>query len=250
MRKSTLTLAVAAFCCFLGLSTLVSCNKNDKEESDEYRRVLYSELDLPDDGANSSKFGITDDDIASFAEELGVEDAALKAVWKVDTGGKGGFLPSGKPVILFQGHIFWQQLRSRGLNPQDYVKGNEDILYQKLDKTKFVGGEGEWEHLNRAIKINEDAALGSTSWGMFQIMGFNYGKCGCKTVQEFVSKMEESEVSQFDLFVSFLKSNSKLIDALKKKDWKTFAKLYFGPTYAQDRYDDKLSKAYNAAKNS
>ena len=177
---------------------------------------------------------------------MGVEAAALKAVWKVDTGGHGGFLANGDPMILFQGHIFWQQLRTRGLNPQNYVKGNEDILHQRLDKSKFVGGVGEWERLDRAVAIHEDAALSSASWGMFQIMGFNYGKCGCKSVQEFVSKMKESEVAQLDLFVAFLKSNSNMVKALKDRQWTDFARLYFGPADIK-LYADKLSKAYASA---
>ena len=246
MKKFAFTLATAAFCCFLGLSAIVSCNKNDEEETGELQRVLYSELDLPDDGSNGSKYGISDEDIEIRASEMGVEAAALKAVLFVDTGGHGGFLANGDPMILFQGHIFWQQLRTRGLNPQNYVKGNEDILHQKLDKSKFVGGVGEWERLERAIVIHEDAALCSTSWGMSQIMGFNYGKCGCKSVTEFVSKMKESEVAQFDLFVAFIKSNSNMVMALKERNWVDFARLYFGPADIK-LYADKLSKAYASA---
>ncbi len=249
MRKFNLTLTAALFCGMLCSALFVSCKKDDKnnDNGDEVlERVLYSELDLPEDGSNGSKYGISDEYIATRAEELGVEANALKAVWKVDTGGRGGFLPSGKPMILFQGHIFWQQLRTRGINPQNHVKGNEDILYQRIDKTKYVGGEGEWDRLERGIEINEDAALSSASWGMSQIMGFNYVKCGCASVQEFVSKMKESEESQFELFAKFLTSEANMLEALKKKDWKTFARLYFGPTYAQDRYDDKLSKAYSS----
>ena len=193
------------------------------------------------------KYGITENDFDRAAMLLDCDPAALKAVRKVETGGKGGFLPSGRPTILFEGHIFWQQLRTRGLNPQNYVKGNEDILHQRLDKSKFVGGVGEWERLERAVAIHEDAALSSASWGMFQIMGFNYGKCGCKSVQEFVSKMKESEVAQLDLFVAFLKSNSKMVEALKNRSWVEFARLYYGPT-EYNIYAEKLSKAYAALK--
>ena len=32
--------------------------------------------------------------------------------------------------------------------------------------------------------------------------------------------------------------------ALQKKDWKAFARLYNGPAYAQNRYDEKLSTAF------
>ena len=34
-----------------------------------------------------------------------------------------------------------------------------------------------------------------------------------------------------------------MLAALQSKDWKTFARLYNGPGYAQNRYDEKLAKA-------
>lgn len=168
---------------------------------------------------------------------------------KVETGGRGGFLPNGKPVILFQGHIFWQQLRTRGINPENYAKGNEDILYPKFDKTKYVGGVGEWDRLDRAVAINEDAALSSASWGMLQTMGYLYKKCGCNTVAEFVGRMKTSELEQLNVFADYLKSSASMLDALRKKDWTTFAKLYYGPSYAQDRYVEKIVKAYSSYQN-
>jgi hypothetical protein len=248
MRKYFLTLATAVFCSMMGSSLFVSCQKKDTEDNEEYQRGLYSDV-IPDDGSNSSKYGITDEDLTPRAKELDVEVAALKAVWKVETGGKGGFLPNEKPKILFEGHIFWQQLRVRGINPQNLVTGNEDILFPKYDKTKYAAsGVGEYDRLQKAIKINEDAALASASWGMFQTMGYLYSKCGCKTVQEFVAGMEESELSQLDLFIAFLKSNSYMVKALHDHDWVTFAKLYNGPTYAENKYDTKLAVAYSSYK--
>ena len=245
MKKLNFILAATLLCSLLGATMFVSCNKDDEGKDEGYQRGLYTDV-VPDDGSNSSKYGITDEDLAPRAADLDVEVAALKAVWKVETGGKGGFLANGKPVILFEGHIFWQQLRTRGINPQNYAKGNEDILYQKLDKTKYVGGVGEYDRLNSAIEINEDAALCSTSWGMFQTMGYLHKACGCETVQEFVAKMEESELFQLDLFINFLKSNPNMVKALHNRDWKTFAKLYNGPSYAQNKYDVKLSAAYSS----
>lgn len=87
------------------------------------------------------KYGITETAFDRAAMLLDCEAAALKAVQKVETGGKGGFLPSGRPTILFEGHIFWQQLRTRGIDPQGVATGNEDILYPKCTKAHYKGGE-------------------------------------------------------------------------------------------------------------
>ena len=40
------------------------------------------------------------------------------------------------------------------------------------------------------------------------------------------------------------RGNKSMLAALQKKDWKAFARLYNGPAYAQNRYDEKLDKAY------
>ena len=156
--------------------------------------------------------------------------------------GNGGNLPT----ILFEGHIFWSQLRSLGLDPEDYEKGNEDILYKKWTKSHYVGGLGEWDRLKRAIAIHERAAYCSASWGMFQIMGFFYKSCGCATVQEFVDRMKKSPVDQLKLFAGFLKSNASMLNALKRLDFKAFVELYYG-RYTTDRYE-KLSQAYASLK--
>ena len=69
---------------------------------------------------------ITASDYTRVASLLGVETAVVKAVAEVESGGKGGFLSDGRPVILFEGHVFWQQLRQRGISPEAYAPGNEN----------------------------------------------------------------------------------------------------------------------------
>ena len=125
---------------------------------------------------------LIDEDFTQVAELLGCEPAALKAVQQVETGGRGGFFSPGRPAILFEGHIFWTQLKKRGSNPEDYVKGNENILYPKWEKGHYKGGIGEYDRLEQARKINREAADASASWGMFQIMGFNYAACGEESI--------------------------------------------------------------------
>ena len=187
---------------------------------------------------------LSNDDIVLVAKLLDVEPAALKAVQQVETGGRGGFFAPGKPAILFEGHIFWQQLNKRGINPESHVSGNENILYQKWNKAMYKGGIAEYDRLEQARKINREAADASASWGMFQIMGFNYPLCGEKSVAAFVEAMSRSELHQLLLSARFIKTGGMLL-ALQKKDWATFAKCYNGPGYAQNKYDEKLAHAYS-----
>lgn len=186
---------------------------------------------------------LVDKDIELVANLLGVELAALKAVQHVETGGRGGFFGPGKPAILFEGHVFWRQLKKRGFNPETLVTGNENILYPKWVKTHYKGGLGEYDRLEQARKIDKEAADASASWGMFQIMGFNYAACGQKSVESFVNAMCKNELSQLRLSAIFIK-NSGMLPALKEKNWAEFARRYNGPAYAQNKYDEKMAKAY------
>ena len=187
---------------------------------------------------------LIDEDFTQVAELLGCEPAALKAVQQVETGGRGGFFSPGRPAILFEGHIFWTQLKKGGSKPEDYVKGTENILYPKWEKGHYKGGIGEYDRLEQARKINREAADASASWGMFQIMGFNYAACGEESIESFVRSMCESEFKQLLLTANFIKKNSQMLQALQARDWAVFAKCYNGPAYAQNRYDVKLEAAY------
>ena len=185
---------------------------------------------------------LTNDDFVLVAHLLDVEVSALKAVQEVETGGRGGFFAPGKPAILFEGHIFWSQLKKKGIAPEKRVPGNENILYPKWEKGHYKGGIGEYDRLEQARKIDREAADASASWGMFQIMGFNFAACGETSVASFVKAMCESELKQLLLSARFIKA-SGMHQALQQKNWAEFARRYNGPAYAQNRYDEKLAAA-------
>lgn len=196
---------------------------------------------------SNSDSKLTQDDFDKTAFILSCESACIKAVKEVETGGNSGFITLGSPTILFEGHIFWNELKKIGINPYTVVTGNEDILYPKWTKKYYLGGIEEYSRLNKARDINNTAANSSASWGMFQIMGNNYKLCGCSSVEEFVSLNSTNEIQQLRLFIRFI-YNSKLGKYLKNKQWSEFARRYNGPGYKQNNYDVKLAKAYNKYK--
>lgn len=134
----------------------------------------------------------------------------------------------GKPAILFEGHVFWQQLVKKGIDPSKYVTGNEDILYPKWETGHYKGGMKEYERLEKARSINREAADASASWGMFQIMGFNYKACDENSVESFVTAMCESERKQLILSARFIKKGG-MLSALIAKNWSEFACKYNVP---------------------
>lgn len=189
---------------------------------------------------------LTDARIAEIARENGIHPAALLAVKLVESGTKSGFLDSGKPQILFEGHVFYKYLKAnvKSLDMNKLCAQYPNIVYPKWNKSKYLGGEKEWTRLEQARQINVKYANYAASWGMFQVMGFNYKTCGCKNINEFVEKMCASQEQQLLLTLNFLK-NSNLIVPLQKRQWATFAKGYNGPGFAQNKYHIKLQAAYN-----
>lgn len=196
---------------------------------------------------HNNKF-LSENDLIEFASQFQLELAIVKAVNEVESSGK-GFLISGKPKILFEGHVFWKELKNRGFNPIQYSNSNNaDVLYQSWTKKYYLGGDAEYNRLQKAMQINpikqfQEAANASASWGSFQIMGYHAIPLGYSSVDEFVQKMNTSEKEHLNAFGRFLKVNH-LIPYLQNKDWAGFASRYNGSGYKANKYDEKLANAY------
>lgn len=191
---------------------------------------------------------LTNERIAEIAKEFKIDPAALLAIKEVESG-ESGFLPNGKPKILFEGHIFYRLLSKVVNNVRLNQLKNEfpQVVYPVWDRKKYKGGILEYTRLEQAMRIDKKLALQSASWGLFQIMGMNYAMCGCSNVEEFVDKMKESEEEQLKLTIKFLFKQG-LVKFLNNKHWASFARAYNGPGYAQNKYDVKLMNAYNEYK--
>lgn len=189
---------------------------------------------------------ITDADLILAAIELNVDLAVIKAIKEVESGGIG--IQQGVPTMLFEGHIFWQRLKARKIDPNRFVKGNENILYPKWTKSHYTGNnKGEYERLKKAIAINEAAAYESASYGLFQIMGVNYRMCGYSSAKEMYQKMSENTDNHLDAFIKFITARN-IIPYLRTKNWSKIAYLYNGSSYAQNNYHIKLQQSYNKYK--
>lgn len=182
--------------------------------------------------------GISEADYAAAARRLGVDVAAVKAVAEVEAAGN-GFLPSGKPKVLFEAHVFSQRTGGR------HDASHPDISSPRWNRALYgAGGEHQWARFSQAYRLDPQAAMQSASWGRFQIMGFNHKAAGYHDVASFVDAMKRSEAAQLDAFASFIQSNPAMHRALQQHDWTAFARAYNGPGYAQNAYDQKIAEAY------
>lgn len=191
---------------------------------------------------------LSEQDLINFANEYNLELAAVKAVNVIESNGK-GFLVDGRPKILFEGHVFWSQLKKRNIDPEALLKeSTKDVLYKKWTKTMYLGGPGEYLRLEKAadllpLKEVREAAYCSASWGSFQIMGFHYKQLGYDSVDNWVLKMNEHEREHLKAFGKFLEAN-RLMFHLRNRNWPKFAEGYNGPGYRLNNYDEKLNAAY------
>ncbi|MGV6829490.1 MAG: N-acetylmuramidase domain-containing protein [Flavobacteriales bacterium] len=195
---------------------------------------------------------LSEQDLKDFAKKYKLELAVVKAVNEVESKGK-GFLLDGRPRILFEGHIFWKELKKRGINPEDFTSDkNKNVLYPTWTKSYYEGGKQEYDRLEKAAGISDDdafhdAAYASASYGAFQIMGFHYSLLTYPSVDSFVADLYTHEKAHLKAFGKFLQVNN-LIQHLQALNWETFAKGYNGPAYKTNKYHTKLATAYNKYK--
>lgn len=188
-------------------------------------------------------FTLSPSALSRAARALGCKLAALQAVVEVESAGR-GFLSDGRPKILFEGHVFWRYTKGR------YEGSDPTICYQKWTKKHYsrgpnadARGDGELLRLAEAMQLSRTAALMSASYGMFQIMGFNFALCGYTSVHAFYDGMCQSAEKQLQAFCEYIKQVG-LADELKELRWEDFARKYNGPLFSRNAYDSKLAAAY------
>ena len=199
------------------------------------RSVRFDSL-LPEADKSVRYSHLTEEDFRMVAEELGVEVAAMKAVVAIEAGSQMcGFWAPGVPVINFD-RAMYNKFR-RSATSKAGAKG------ETVPAGLTGYARSEWTQLINARKSNAEGANMGTFWGMFQIGGFNYKLCGCQTVDEFVRLMAYSELEQLELFAAFI-TNTGMVEDLRKKNWRGFAREYNGASYARRGYQTKMANAY------
>lgn len=132
------------------------------------------------------------------ASVLGCEPEALQAVVAVgflDT----GFDPDGiAPRVRFDARWFSQITEGK------YDTEHPDLSNPNAYPAGAEPAPSEHERLRRAMALDRVAAVSSTAWGRFQIMGFWWERAGCSSAQHFVEQMYSSELAQFDCFLQLV----------------------------------------------
>lgn len=173
------------------------------------------------------------------AQLLNCEVAAIKAVAEVESSGE-GYTPQGRLMCLFEGHLFYKHTNGK------YAQSHPNLCYKKWTK-EFYKKNTDAEYVERfsvAFKLNPKAAMMSTSWGAFQILGEHYIRLDFDQVGDMLDFLKTDIDNHLALFGLFVKTDKKLLKALQTKDWTTFARIYNGPGFKTNAYDTKLAMAY------
>lgn len=184
-------------------------------------------------------------DLVGAADTLKVELAAVMAVNEVESRGSGlhiGGPLNGAPVILFERHIMRRRLQHHGVSPANWEVRAPNLVNHRPGG--YQGGPHEHARLDRAREIHKDAAIESASWGLFQIMGFHWQHLGYTSAHVWEEAMRAGEGRQLEAFVRFIEADAALHAALRRRDWRDFARRYNGPDFAKNDYDTRLEAAY------
>lgn len=147
-------------------------------------------------------------------------DSAL-AVFYVES--KNAYDPkTGLLIIRFEPHVFKR-------------KSGKEINWSRGKQ------EAEWRNFTRASEVNQEAALLSCSYGLPQLMGFNWGVTEHDGPKSMVMAFQDSCIEQVKGFFGYVKSR-KLAKAIQERDWRTFARKYNGAGRV-DIYSTNLGKA-------
>jgi hypothetical protein len=147
--------------------------------------------------------------------------ATALAVFRVESGT--AYDPrTGLVIIRFEPHIFRR-------------KAGQRVAYSR------GGQQHEWRNLARAYDLDPEAALLSTSYGLPQLMGFNWQVTRHPSVKAMVLAFQDSCEEQVAGFFAFVEQNG-LGRYILNADWRNFTRRYNGPGNVAG-YSDLLRRA-------
>nr|WP_278388973.1 N-acetylmuramidase family protein [Brucella intermedia] len=180
--------------------------------------------------------------LTMMANEAKIEPAALLAIAEVESGGRALHNVNGgkEPAIRFEGHYFDRRLSGR---LREYARSN-GLSAPIAGRIRNPKSQGErWLLLERAMGLNKKAALESTSWGLGQVMGAHWEWLGYAAVDDLVAEARGSVAGQARLMLRFIEK-AELLEVLKARNWREFARRYNGPAFARNEYDKRMAEAY------
>lgn len=168
--------------------------------------------------------------LIGFAEQYNINPAILLAIAKKESNCNHH---DGRGIIQqrFEVHIY---------------NGFLSVLEGKLKRHPSLPGlSSKW--IKKHSK--SEARLLSTSYGVFQIMGWHYPMLGYDSIGGMLEDWEIEEVHIKDFCLFCIKyNNGKFLKALQELDFERIALMYNGAGYKRNNYDTDLKKFFEIYK--
>jgi hypothetical protein len=193
--------------------------------------------------------------IDELAYQAGMEVRAVRALFAVESRDEG--LVDGNPTIRLEVNHLWRLapkaarividrlFHVRGPEPWEGHEFRRNGVWHDLHQPGKAGQALERIALAAAKNISYDAAVGATSWGAGQVMGWHWRGLGFPTLQAFEAA-QSKESGQIRTFFLYCTRIGMLSEPLARHDWLEVARRYNGPGKAAD-YAEKLAAAYEAS---
>lgn len=176
-----------------------------------------------------------------YAEAAGIlkcEEAAIRAVVAVEARSV-GFDDRGRVLILNERHILHRRT-SGDVRARLVAEG----LARQTPGGYPPDQDARYAWLAKAIGIAGAKAYEAISMGFPQIMGFNHRAAGYGSARLMYEAFAAEADEHIRAMARFIAAHGPMLAALRGRDWPTFARLYNGPAYRKNRYDEKLAAAY------
>lgn len=183
---------------------------------------------------------LDDIDLPTIAKTIGVGEDEIHAIIDTETRGN-GFDSQNRPIILFEPHIFYRLLKADGHQSALNLAVAQGLAYPIWGTKPYP--KDSYSHLIAAMIINFELALRSASWGLGQIMGFNFTMAGYTSAELMVEAFKNDEEYHLKAMVKFIVA-AGLDGDLRRHDWAGFARGYNGAGFAKNGYDTKLASRF------
>jgi hypothetical protein len=195
--------------------------------------------------------------LVTLADEMGIDPALAVAVAAVSVGLR-GFGADGRLLIRFENHIFYDRWGRH--DPGRFLQHfhfNADRPWADHSWRAAVDApwrrchgrqEEEWAAFELARVLDDTAAKDAIAMGAPRIMGLLHPEIGYASVDQMYHDFSTGEGTQLTGFFDLLRGptgNSRRMEALRRKDFYTFAALHNGADQAT-AYGAMYASAFDA----
>lgn len=161
----------------------------------------------------------------SVANDIGIPKEIFAAFVSVESNGR-------TTAIRFEPHLFNNTYKGAADEAMPFTNGGNgfSLIASETNKAAF----------ERAFAINAAAAIKSTSWGAFQVLGSHLLKINSNPAQAVALFYRDPENTSILMVKSWFQSRPDAIEAANNRDFDALARRYNGSNYAANAYHINL----------